>query len=82
MTARDLMGERKRTGQFMFNGLTENTSFTSANTLRISFHITYLPCVSINSLNIRQVNTSYNKFNASYNNCEKLCTENVTLGGL
>jgi hypothetical protein len=81
MTARDLMGERKRTGQFMFKGLIENNSFLSINTLNANLHIMYLLCVSINSI-IHQTDIFYSKFNTFYNNCEKSCTENTTLGGL
>jgi hypothetical protein len=61
MKARGLMGEHKRTGQFTFESLAEKSDFLSANTLNINFHITCLHWFSVNSLNICQVDSCFNK---------------------
>jgi hypothetical protein len=76
------MGKRKSTCHFVFEDLTEN-DFLSVNMLNVAFHVTYLHCFCINSLNIRQVNTSYSNFNVSYNYYDEAYgAENVRLGGL
>jgi hypothetical protein len=76
------MGKHKSTWQFAFESLTEDVSLTT-NMLNVTFHVTHLNWLHINSLNIRQVLTSYSNFNVScphYN--EDYGAENVRLGGL